>query len=211
VPGAYGATVTVTPGSNWVMQMAAFKASVQPSSPPPPPPAGGFNLSASPGSAAVSAGQSASYTITVTPQNGFTGTVSLTCSGGPSQSQCSVTPASVTAGSTATLTVSTTAASAGLLHPGRTLPLYAMWIVLPGMALVAAGRAAGSRKRRMLLLLFLTGLMGFIALQVSCGGGGSSSPPPPSAGGTPAGTYTITVTAISGTTQSSVPVTLTVQ
>jgi hypothetical protein len=68
-----------------------------------------FDLSASPGSETISAGHDASYTLTVSSKNGFSGVVSLTCSGGPVHSPCIVSPTSISvsgtsaANSTATL------------------------------------------------------------------------------------------------------------
>lgn len=80
------------------------------------PPAGpDFALSATPGTATVSAGQSATYTLTVTPASGFNSTVSLGRSGLPQGAACAFSPASVTPDgtnpSTATATVTTTARS----------------------------------------------------------------------------------------------------
>jgi hypothetical protein len=208
VPGSYGATVTITPGSNWVMQMAAFKAAVQPTSPPPPP--GAFGLAVSPGTATVSTGASASYTITVTSQNGFNGSVSLACSGAPTGSHCSLNPVSVTAGGTATLTVTTSGPVAQWQTiPRHRSPFYALWLFLPGMVLAGAGWA-NSRWQRPVMLLLAAGVVALLTFQLGCGGGGSSSPPPPT-GGTPVGTYSITVTGISGSMQATVPVTLVVQ
>jgi len=46
---------------------------------------------------------------------------------------------------------------------------------------------------------------------VGCGGGSSSSTPPPAQTGTPAGTYAITVTATSGSTNTTAALTLVVQ
>ncbi len=68
-----------------------------------------FTLSASPASQTIS-GTSATYTVTVAAQNGFTGTVSLSCNGGPVGTTCDMSPTSVnlsgsTATSTATLTL----------------------------------------------------------------------------------------------------------
>ena len=67
-----------------------------------------FALSVSPGSETVSSGHDASYTLTVSSINGFSGIVSLTCSGGPVHSPCIVSPTSISvsgsaANSTATL------------------------------------------------------------------------------------------------------------
>src|SRR5487761_708974 len=81
----------------------------------------GFTLSANPASDSLSAGQSASYTLSVTPYNGFTGNVSLTCSGAPAGAACSINPSTVSISSSAaaqaTVSVTTTAASAGPLMP----------------------------------------------------------------------------------------------
>ncbi|HJT00257.1 MAG TPA: hypothetical protein VJ756_14295 [Terriglobales bacterium] len=211
VPDTYGATVTVTPGSNWVMQMATFKASSQPSGPPP---SGGFALTASPNTATVSAGASASYMVTVSPQNGFTGMVSLACSGAPAGAQCSLSPSTVAPGNTSTLSVTTAGATVALrMAPAPGVPLYSWWLVLPGIVVGGLGWTASSRKRRILMCLLAFCVLALLALQLSCGGGGSSSPPPPPppGGGTPPGTYSITVTGSSGSTQTSVPVTLVVQ
>ena len=66
----------------------------------------GFTLSAAPSSASVSAGNSTTSTITVAPVNGFTGTVSFTCSGLAPGASCSAP--NVTGGSgTTTLTITT--------------------------------------------------------------------------------------------------------
>ncbi len=70
-----------------------------------------FSLGASPTSMTIAAGQSANFTITVTSMNSFTAAVSLTCSGQPLNSTCSLSPASVTPASggmaTSTLTIQT--------------------------------------------------------------------------------------------------------
>src|SRR5207302_5531986 len=66
----------------------------------------------SPSSVTISAGQTASYTVTAAALGGTWGAaISLTCSGQPAASTCSLTPASVTPGSgsaTSTLKVVTT-------------------------------------------------------------------------------------------------------
>src|SRR5258708_34868642 len=50
---------------------------------PPPPPGPDFSLSASPASQTVVPPASTSYTVTVTPSGGFTGSVTLSSSGLP--------------------------------------------------------------------------------------------------------------------------------
>src|SRR5205807_10495676 len=68
-----------------------------------------FSLSASPASLTVKQGTSGTSTITVTPSNGFTGSVSLSASGLPSGVTASFNPTSTTTTSTLTLTASSTA------------------------------------------------------------------------------------------------------
>jgi len=72
-----------------------------------------FSLTASPSSQGTVPGGSANYTVTASPFNGFTGTVSLAVSGCPSGATCSLSPASLglpPAGNS-TLTVQTTSST----------------------------------------------------------------------------------------------------
>jgi hypothetical protein len=55
-----------------------------------------FSISSSPSSLTVSRSHSGSYTLTLSPLDGFTGAVSLSCSGVPSHTTCSISPSSVT-------------------------------------------------------------------------------------------------------------------
>jgi hypothetical protein len=74
----------------------------------------GFTGTASPG-------QSATTTLTLTPQNGFSGDVTLTCSGLPSGAICDFSPATVTvngAAATSTLTIITTTGGTGATPVG---------------------------------------------------------------------------------------------
>jgi hypothetical protein len=64
-----------------------------------------FSLAASPASVSVRRGNTATYTVTVTPSNGFSGSVALTLSGQPSGSTVTFTPGTTT--STSTLRVRT--------------------------------------------------------------------------------------------------------
>lgn len=75
-----------------------------------PPPS--FTLSASPTSITVNSGQPAAITLTISPQNGFTQAISLSCSGQPTGDTCSFSPSSVTpvgAPVNSTLTISSVA------------------------------------------------------------------------------------------------------
>lgn len=66
-----------------------------------------FGIGISPASRTVTAGNPASYTVTTTAQNGFSGTVTLSASGLPSGATASFSPATITGGGTATMTVAT--------------------------------------------------------------------------------------------------------
>ncbi len=170
-----------------------------------------FAITATTNSATIAAGQMASYPLTIAGVNGpFTGTVSLTCSGAPALSTCSVVPGSVTPGASgapATLSVVTTLPVASLERsPGWS---YALWLPLAGIVfLVRSPAAAAGRKRWFARLPGTLCLLVSLAMLPGCGGGGSSGPAPKS--GTPPGTYTITVTGTSGSLSHSATVTLTV-
>jgi hypothetical protein len=70
----------------------------------------GFSLTASPSSVSVAQGSSGASTITVVPQNGFSGSVTLSASGLPSGVTAAFTPNPTTTTSALTLTASATAA-----------------------------------------------------------------------------------------------------
>ena len=153
--------------------------------------------------ATVAAGGSATSTITVTPSGGFTGSVTFACTvtgGGSPAPSCTFSPNSVTNGSgTSTLTVHTTAGTSlsGALQPpspgsGRGWG----WLAASGSALFAGIFFLGvpDHRRRRLGGLGLM-LLIFFAAGAGCGGGSSSSGGSTKTGGTPAGTYTVTVTA----------------
>ncbi len=86
---------------NWSTQIASFAlpTCTRVSTP-------NFGLSASPGSQTVVQGKSTTYTVSVSPLNGFTGNVSLSATGGPSGVSFGFNPAPVTGGSgSSTMTV----------------------------------------------------------------------------------------------------------
>jgi len=164
-----------------------------------------FTVSATSTTATITAGQTATYNLSLAPAGGLSQTVTLGCAGAPGLATCSV-PAMVTLnGSSATavaVTVSTTAST--MTPPGgrsrwpswpaglRTgLPWPIMMLALMMVALMPWRSWSGGRAlpRRRVALGTLTLL---VTLWTACGGGGSSVVHSP---GTPAGTYTLTVTA----------------
>jgi N-acetylneuraminic acid mutarotase len=161
-----------------------------------------FSVAASPASFTVTAGQSGTATIAVTPLNGFNSAVTFACSGLPTGASCSFSPATVTpsgAAASTTLTVATSKTSAAL----HRIPIP--WF--PGSTLAALFCCLGYKKRRLFPMLLLAASLAGLGLLNGCGGGGSS------AGGssTPQSTTsTVTVTASSGTLQHTATFTLTV-
>jgi photosystem II stability/assembly factor-like uncharacterized protein len=167
----------------------------------------------------ISPGAGAVYTITITPMNGFTGTVTPSCSTSSTLVTCGAfSPATIIPPTTqSTLTV--TANSSAFLPeapPTGSRPRWpsgpsARWLeILLGVALIAgwmAARAGAPHKTRRLAYAFAGALVLFLGLQFAgCGGGGGGG------GGTRAPrSYTITFTGTSGSLSHSVNATLTVQ
>ena len=171
-----------------------------------------FGLATTQGTATVTAGNSATYPIQITSDSGHTDSVALTCTSTlPTGVLCGFTPAAVAPGGTATLTLSTTAATAMLEAPhfGRQGPLFAFWFGLPGIVVVGAG-ARGKRKKAIMLTLLVIVLVSMLAM-AACGGGSSSSSGTSPSTATPAGSYTVTVTGTSGALTHTINMTLVVQ
>jgi subtilase family serine protease len=180
-----------------------------------------FSLSSTASTFPVSPGGTASISITVNSSNGFiTGSgsaaatalpVTYSVSGIPTTAEIShlFSPAGgVSVTQTAvTLNLGTTAPTAQLRPPfGRTGGIF-FALLLPGLfGIIFLG---GSRPRSLRLLSLIV-VLGFSTLWMSaCGGSNSSSKSP----GTPAGSYTVTVTATTGganpITNSGKPLTIT--
>ncbi|HWO38363.1 MAG TPA: hypothetical protein VNO32_57055, partial [Candidatus Acidoferrum sp.] len=83
-----------------------------------------FSVSASPASRTIGRGHSGTYTLTSTPVNGFTGNISLSCSGAPTNTTCSVSPSQVTLNGTSSAQATVTVTAAKNATAGtRTLTL----------------------------------------------------------------------------------------
>lgn len=173
-----------------------------------------FSVSASPTSLSLVAGQSSSITASVIPLNASSLTapmfVTLSCSGLPDQSACTFTPENIeilpneTAPINSTMVVATSAgiAASAKLKPHQPLAgpqarPVAWAVMLPG-CLGLAGLAFGARRRRWLSRMALLMLVGLVSVL----GATACSPQydyyhhgPPHNLPTPAGTYTVSVTA----------------
>ena len=147
-------------------------------------------------SSTVTPGVSGIATINVTATNGFADTINLTCtpSSNTAQISCSLNPASVTLSGTskvqtATLSITTVAS----LEPSQAPHPRGMWIAASS-GLFAAILLGGIPSRRRWIGLLGLVLLATIVSAAGCGGGSSSGTVQQKQQGTPAGSYTITVT-----------------
>ncbi len=188
-----------------------------------------FSIAVSPATISLAQGQSGTVTASVTPVNASSLTapmfVTMSCSGLPDQASCAFTPENIeilpnaTAAVTSSMDLATAAPSGARMTRPQDHDVHPVaWaILLPG-ALGLAGLAFGARRRRWLSRVFLLAGVGLIAMlgTTACNPlynykNHGPSPNLP----TPAGTYTLKVTAqssngITAITQSTTMV-LTVQ
>ena len=167
-------------------------------------------------SSTVTAGQSAGFRLTVTPQNGFGGAVTLACSAPDKGMSCSFSSATITGSGTATLSVKTTSTTLAMLslpaRRGSTQPtLLATLMATGAVGVLFAG--ASFRKRWIAVLMSLV-LVGIFVTIVACGNGSHPTQTPvvqtnPNA--TTAGTHTVVVTTTSGAITHSTNLSVIVQ
>lgn len=173
----------------------------------------GFSASVPPGSGQVlisAPGMTGNTSLTVSTSSGFNGTINLSCSQLPSEAACVFAQSSVTGNGTANQTsvaiqVTTQAPATALLSHPRSY-FFAQWI--SGIGLIFSMVLAGSPKQRRRRRLFVLLLFGLIVVAPGCSGGSHGPPPNP---GTPTGTYTVTINAVSGSTTNSTSFNLVVQ
>jgi hypothetical protein len=183
-----------------------------------------FSLSADPSSRTVTAGDSATYTLGVNPISGFNQAVSLSCAGAPQRATCTLSSSSVTPDGTnpASVTVTVTTTARSLAPPARPpLPPFGdpaprgvlLWLLLGLLAALFIRRQSdpsNSHARVPAVRTALAATMLLILLWAACGGGGTTVLGPTPQTGTPAGTYTLTVTGTSSGVERTTTLTLTV-
>lgn len=183
-----------------------------------PPPAD-FSLFVSPSTQTITAGQSASFTVSVAPSGGFNQTVNWSCTGAPAQSTCVVSPTSTlldgSSKANVTISVTTTApmTSSGLVPlfdvpPGSNPnPIFVMLLagIVACFSKDMKQRRAFERSWR---FVYSAGMV-FALLCAACGSTSTPAPPPPQLG-TPAGTSMIVVTGTSGSLRHSTTIKLSV-
>lgn len=175
-----------------------------------------FGMAGTPTIVPVTAGQTATYTLTVVPVYGFNKTVDLSCSGVPETAKCTLNPASVTLDgtnpATATITVTTTVRSSSLLmrtgprNPRFFAPFGRVGITLFfALAVLTALGSISSRSRARLV----AGVLLLVIFWGACAVGTQKIT------GTLQGNYTFTVTGAyspsgTGTLQRTIQLGLTV-
>ena len=153
-----------------------------------PPPGGSFTLAMTPPEQEIDHQGTVNYPVTLTSTGGFTGPVSLVCTGLPEGASCAFAPASVTLASgttgTSTMTITATAdtnnvpkvfgkmRNAPATPAGGGSPLLA-WTMLPlGLFGSTGSLLLSARRRRRLLLL----LVPFALLAAALGMSGCAGP-----------------------------------
>jgi hypothetical protein len=168
----------------------------------------------------IHAGETAHFELDYAPPNQtLTGNVTFSCGALPALSRCSFAPNPIAANAPATviLSISTTAPVAALAPATfKSSILYACFYLLPlGAVLHTEQRRVVSQKRRVaqevLFVLVVCALILFVQCGGGNGGGGGAPYVAPAQSGTPVGTYSVNVTAQSGTATRRVTLTLTVQ
>jgi len=180
-----------------------------------------FSLDGAPAADSINPGETATFTLTANPAGGFDETIALTCAGAPATTLCSISPASLALDgrnpARATVKVSTKARA--LAAPQTQFPalhplVYSLWMMLAVLAARKSRRVGGKLCATGPRLAFACSVLMFLLVfWTACGGGGGGgggSPPPPP-GGTPAGTYTLTVTGSFDGVSRSTTVKLTVK
>ena len=213
------ATTTVTTAGTYPVQVTGSAGAIVNSSAVSLVVQAAPDFSANPGSPAsqtVSGGQTASFSLSLAGSGTFSGTVNLgcaitpvvtlgpTCSLSSSSEQISGTTAQSVAVKVGTTAPSTAAMLSPIGPPPGSLPWG--WTFLCTMMLVGFGGVAlQSRKRAPVLVAPVLVLA--VLSWVACGGSSS----PHNTQGTPAGTYTATVTATSGSLSHATVFKVTVQ
>ena len=157
----------------------------------------------------AAAGDTAFYTVQLTPVPIYQSDITLSCSNLPAGASCnfSNSPAKLVSTSGVTSLLSLTTTPRPIVTPAASLfrrQFYAIWLAIPGLAFFGLGRRSGRRRR---IAVGMLGMVFTLLLLIPACSHTTTQPP---VSGTPAGSYTITVTATSGTDVKSQSISLSV-
>ncbi len=215
-------TVNMTPNSagtfsdNGTVSVFGRSQTFKPAAPPSAS-VNDFTLAVSPATATVVAGVPATFQVVVGANGPIPSAISLSCSSGlPNPGSCSfigTNPISNinTGGQVSrSLVVDTTArvtTTSQLRKDRGTEIFYAASLPLCGLTFFGISLGDSKRRKRLMTTLLGAGFLVLIALQLGCGSKGTTT----LTTGTPAGTYNITVSAVSGSVTHTQVITLVVQ
>ncbi len=167
-----------------------------------------------PTSLTVTNGKSATFPLLLSAPADLPGTVTLTCTGAPASSICTLSPRTIPLGGAAATLVTVTLATGQSINTAQAAAHSSS--VAPWLALFIPMALFCRRNRGLPILLVLT--LAAIFPTTGCGtnprqlpGSATSGPSTSSATPTPSGTYTVTVTATSAGLSRSVNLIVTVQ
>ena len=165
-----------------------------------------------PWEAVVSAGESATYTLTISPLGGFRQSLLLACSGAPKSANCSVSKHQIEldgANPQEVMVIVSTTGRAMSMPPairpeGITLFGFVCAMLCAANLTICLSRRQRRRGSPLRTSLVVAALLTFGLLMNACGGGGGNPALPAAALATPAGTYTLNVSAtFDGVTRST--------
>jgi hypothetical protein len=172
-----------------------------------------FQVTITPGIQTIAAGSKATYAFNITSQAGFTGGVTLSCSGLPALATCNA-PSSVDVSLALTSEIITVTTTAGTPAVGRAGHAVYASTLLAFFALSCFRRRC-LFTTKVVSAVFLLGVLILANGLTGCGNGSKAAPTGAPVPGTPSGTSTITITATAtqnGTTLThSATGTLTIQ
>jgi hypothetical protein len=159
-----------------------------------------FAVSFTPASATVTAGQTATFTMTLSAAGGFNQAVALSCSGAPSGAACNISPNSINPNGgtiTAQVTVSTTA-RAGLIPLSAPRPILPIVLLLLAVIATVIASLAVRKSGARLRLVAAMPAFALVLFMLGCGSTGGNTVSNGQGGGTPAGSYNLTITSTGG-------------
>ena len=128
-----------------------------------------FSLTPDPTFGTVTSGDSKTFTLTLTPAYGFTGSASFICANLPAETTCTFAPTTVTLDGTNTATVEVTVQTTVRTTANAPPPLRLPWPWVGGMLLLAGLMKLGLRRhRRATLAAFMAAVMLAMLFLSSC-------------------------------------------